>query len=259
MHSPRFRAAFLALLLPLCLLLGANQCGKEDFDVLPLPETGTLQVAFRHHFGPDSLIFGNQPYIVPSGDTLTFRYFTYLVSNVKLLNSQTGAVYSEPGSYHFISTYHNRYAFTVAGIPAGNFDQIEFSIGVEEPANMAGDRTSDLGSNMVPWNSYTGYDFFVFEGGIFRAGRTPAYGLLFKVQGASNYKTLTFNLPQTLQYQQTENYNLTMGADFENLFRSPHLLAFNSSAIVEGKTNPKKLADNYASSVFRVTKISRLP
>jgi hypothetical protein len=256
----RYRFVFFILLMPLCFMATAICCGRvePEPEPLPLPETGTLQMNFRHSFDNDSLIFGNKPYIIQAGDTITFRFLAYYISNIKLINSRTGEVFSEPGSYHLVSPYGKRTAFTINSIPLGQYDRVEISVGVDAHKNANSTKSGDLGFYLdMDWNSYTGYDFFIFNGSRLYAGGTKSYDLLYKVNGNQNYKTLTYNLPQTLEYQQPGNYNMEVGVNLANLFRNPHTVSFSVNDIVMGYVNPQKLADNYAADMFRINKISR--
>ena len=252
------RFVLYTLLLPLCFMAMAICCGREEEPTpLPFPEPRSLDINFRHTFEQDSLIVGNKPYIINAGDTITFRYLAYYISNVRLFNSKTGETFSEPQSYHLISSYRKRTAFSVSDIPSGRYDRVEFSVGVDAQSNAYSSQTGDLGifSELI-WYPDTGYDFFIFDGSRLNAGGTKRYDLLYKVNGNHNYKTLTYNLPQPLEYDQPAAYKMEVGVNLANLFRNPHTVSFSEHDIITGIVNPQKLADNYAADMFRINKIS---
>lgn len=254
-----YRFVFYTLLLPLCFLATAICCGREEPEPLPFPaEVRFLHMNFRHTFEQDSLELGNKPYVIQAGDTITFRFLAYYISNIRLINSQTGESFSEPGSFHLISPHNKRTIFSIPNIPSGYYDRIEFSVGVDAEKNASGTRAGDLGLySDMDWNQYTGFNFFIFDGSRLYAGGTKSYDLLYKVNGNQNYKTLTYNLPRVLEYNLPGNYNMEIGVDLANLFRNPHTVSFSVNDIIMGHVNPQKLADNYATDMFRVNKISR--
>ena len=245
------------------LLLGSLSCGKDTPAPQPAPNppveqnpdslAGTMQVNFLHHVDGQPLVFDSQNYVNQAEDTFRVTELKYYISNVKLTNTATGKTYLEKNSYHLLSPRDNKAGFKLAGIPVKEFNQIEFSIGVDAYANSRTDQTGDLDpASEMAWTWDTGYKFLVFGGDKISKKAGASHGLSLHVGLNKNYKTFTFPLTETLKFQKDKPYNLEVEVNVNELFRSPNLIDFDAVFNVMGGPNADKLAENYSTGMFRI-------
>lgn len=135
-----YRLLLLALVFPLL-----TSCNDDDEETTP---SADVTVQFRNLVAGQNITLG-QTYTSPSGDTYTVEDFKYYISNVKLLNANGDVVYTEPESYHLINETAGNTAFTLAGVPAGSYSKIAFSMGVDEARNHSTDQEGDLDRKSV--------------------------------------------------------------------------------------------------------------
>src|SRR5687768_8309631 len=193
-----------------------TSCGKDDDDVVcdncpgndmiyPDSLAGELKVAFVHSIDQTPLVLSTQQYQNPASQTYNITKLKYYISNVKLINSQTGKTFSEPNSYHLIDPSVQKTTFNFKGVPVKGYDRIQFSVGVDSVQNSRTDQKGDLDpNNEMAWDWKTGYKFFIME------GFSGSQGLVFHVGNNANFKTLTFPLNQTISFQKAKPITATV-------------------------------------------------
>ena len=260
---------YLAVALPAAfLLLGGLSCGTDNPPPQPAitppvpgyPDSlaGTMQVTVSHHVDNQPLAFANQNYVNAAGDTFRITKLKYFISNVKLTNTATGKTYLEKNSYHLLAPQENKNGFKLNGIPVKEFDQIEFSIGVDADANSRTDQTGDLDANTdMGWDWKTGYKFLNFGGSKVSRIAARNHALTFHIGGNQNYKTYTLHLGQSLTFQKDKPHTLQLEANLNELFRNPNIIDFEVINNVESGTNMSKLAENYGTGMFRIKSVGQ--
>jgi hypothetical protein len=157
---------FSKLFLPALLLvtLGFFTSCNEDDDA---PTSGDVRVEFEYVFGASGMPWElNTTYKHPrTGDTLTFTEFQFYVSNVRL-KDEDGNWWSEPESYHLVcTTCPEKGSFMLTDVPAGNYTEMEYTLGVDSTRNVSGAQTGDLSpSKGMFWSWNTGYIMLKAEG-----------------------------------------------------------------------------------------------
>ena len=227
-------------------LLIFSSCNDEE-----IPATMAMDLTMEHVLDGQTLELNGKSFTLPSGEDFTPKKFKYYISNVVLTNTKTSESYVEPDSYHLISEDGNK-SIDLGMIPSSNYDQLTFSIGVDEVANGKTDQTGDLDPNSdMAWNWNTGYKFLVFEGEFTNATTGDRQGLIMHIGTNDNYQTITQSLSGVSAGRST---SLTLSADLDELFKDPNTLQLSeleSTTIMFGE-NAGKVAQNYSEGFFTV-------
>lgn len=227
-------------------LLIFSSCTEEE-----APATMAMNIELEHVLAGQALELNGKSFTLPSGEDFTPKKFKYYISNVELRNSVTGETYVEPDSYHLISEDGNK-GFDLGMVPSSEYDQLVFSIGVDEVANGKTDQTGDLDPNSdMAWNWNTGYKFLVLEGEFTNSNTTERQGLVMHIGTNANYKTITQSLSGVRAGQST---TLTLTSNLDELFLDPNTLEVSdleSTTIMFGEM-AGKVAENYSEGFITV-------
>ena len=249
------------------LLVFTVSCSDDDDEVVcnPCPDTpvttvpdslaGKLVVSFNHTADGQALVLEtpNLPYTNSLAQPYKVTKLMYYISNVKLINTQTGKTFAEPNSYHLIDLGANKTSFSFTGIPVKSYDKIEFAIGVDSKANSSTDKKGDLDPDHdMAWDWNTGYKFFVMLG--FTSNNK---GLVYHIGSNSNYKTLSFPLNQTVNFQKDKPVTANVTVNLNELFRNPNTIDFDTVFNFMGGPGAKMMAENDADDLFNITSISQ--
>lgn len=181
-----------SLSMMLCaLLLGACQRA---------PEPASLRVEVSHVIDGQPLQLGEGSYRNADGESYSVQRLRYYLSNVRL-HGKEGTWVAAPGDpasslgYHLIDAAKpESQQFEVLGLPAGEYDAVEFLLGIDEVRNHAGAQTGSLDpAQGLFWTWNSGYIFLVFEG---RSPASPDRGALtYHLGGGKPSLARTVQLP----------------------------------------------------------------
>ena len=259
------KSLFTPLAIAFLLALSVS-CTKPDDEVddpiypSPIPTVpdslaGEFKVSFNHTIDGQAFALNtatlqysnslNQPYKITK--------LMYYISNVKLINTQTGKTFAEPNSYHLIDLEANKTKFSFTGIPVKTYDKVEFSIGVDSVANSRIDQLGDLDPNHdMSWGWNTGYKFFSMAG-----YTSNNKGLVYHLGRNPNYKTLSFPFNPGVTFQKGKPVTANVTVNLNELFRTPNVIDFDSTFHVESGPDEKRLVNNYADGMFNLGSISQ--
>ncbi|MCU0450537.1 MAG: hypothetical protein MUC97_11965 [Bernardetiaceae bacterium] len=229
------------------LALGACQNSSPD------PE-GQVELRLQLQVGGSPLNFNTARYQNAAGNSFTITDFRMYVSQVKLRNRATGQVYAEPESYHLVRRGDTEasYVLTLAGVPAGQYDELEFSIGVDPPRNKSTDQVGDLDpTNLMAWDWNTGYKFVLLEGRFFATEANPR-GLVYHIGSDENYRTVRLPLGQGVQVTGGAASRIELVTNVLAMFNGPNRIDFAQHVNVMGGPVATQVADNYAQGMFAV-------
>lgn len=182
---------------------------------------GDVELFFDNGVNGDALVLGSA-YTNSNGETLTINRFNYIVSNIVLVKDDgTEFTYPKNDSYFIISEETGAFTAHLEHIPAGDYKQIKFGLGVDQQRYLEGETAQQefwnlaSSSNMV-WTWSTGYRFINFEGTFTSASN--ANPLNFQIHQGSNsatdnYRQITLSLPTTARVRTTEMPNIHLVAD----------------------------------------------
>lgn len=157
-----------ATLLPiLALFLVFASCDKDEPPTTPTPTYGDLVIRVEHVWGMNAVpIDINQKIFHPkTSDTITLTTFKYYISNLEVKKAG-GDWYAIPDSYHLIDLADPGSMFIYfTDLPAGNYDELRYVMGVDSARNIGGDQVGDLDpANGMFWNFTDGYIMIKAEG-----------------------------------------------------------------------------------------------
>ncbi len=225
---------YFALYLTFSVLFTA--CSSDDDAGQNLDGTfGDVELYFDNGVAGDALVLGSS-YTNSNGETLTINRFNYIVSNFVLIKADgTEYVYPKNDSYFVISEEMNQVTAHLVNIPAGDYTQIKFGIGVDQQRYLEGETAQQdfwnhAAANNMVWTWSTGYRFINFEGTFNPAAHSgrhddhdhPGEGTPgmynFQIHQGSNsatdnYREVTLNLPTNVRVRKDEMPNIHLIAD----------------------------------------------
>jgi hypothetical protein len=221
-------------------------------------EQASININFANLFNASPLVLENVSYTSAKGASFLVNEFKYYISNVKLINSQTGKMFSVPDSYYLIerkTTSHIDQA-TLSNIPIGQYDQIEFAVGVDKARNLSIDQVGDLDpSNNMAWDWKTGYKFLLLEGFVF-ATSGERRGLVYHIGADENYRVINLKMNPILKVEKNKTNVLDINVEVSRLFNSPNLIDIGQNRTVMFGEVSNRVADNYA-TMFSIDKVGQ--
>jgi len=247
-----------SLLIAASATLGACRKTTEQPPVVDTPVNaapGTVKVEFFNRVGNGPLVLNGPKYVNAAGDSFTVSRFQYYISNVQLTKTD-GTVWSEPESYHLI-TAGSATEFDMTTVPAGSYNSISYTIGVDSTRNVSGAQTGALDpAKGMFWSWNSGYIMMKFEG---TSPSSPAAGGTVMLHpggfsGANNaVRPVAYALPAVINVRSARAQHIHLAADVLKLLNAPNQISFATTNIIHMPgAAANKLADNYA-GMFTVT------
>jgi hypothetical protein len=149
--------------------LSAVSCSDDDSNA----KSGPITIAFDNVVGTANLQLNtsNTPYTNSKGEAYKLTWLTYYVSNIKLKKAD-GTVYTDPvksdgsqGYYLIDESDAESQEVTLEAVPAGDYTEVTFTIGVDANQIDQGAQTGalDPAKNLF-WSWNSGYIFLAAEG-----------------------------------------------------------------------------------------------
>lgn len=232
------------------LALNFSSC-KKDKDPEPTPavtKPGALTITVQNVVGKntalkmDGTVYKNQ-----NGDDFTVSKFNYYISNIKFIRKGSIA-FTEAESYHLIEQSDvASLNFTIDKLPAGDYDSIRFTLGVDSLRNVSGAQSGALDpAKGMFWSWSTGYIMFKLEG---TSPQSTQAGNNYQLH-AGGFKGVNNVLREiTLPCSMSINGNtrlMMLTADVQKALGDPNPIDFSkTSVIMSAGASAKALADNY--------------
>jgi len=256
----RVRLPKMALAIALTLLAAVG-CKHGDGS---LP----LQVEISHGVGEQPLGLGKE-YTLAGGERVSVSKLRYYLSNFRLRRrdgSWSAAARSDQDARGYFLVDESQPAsrsFDVAGFKAGDYEGIEFLIGVDAQRNAAGVQSGALDpAHGMFWTWNTGYIFFKLEGrspDSAEDGQAVIYHVGGSRQPADNSRRIYLPLaPRPLKLQPGLKTTVHLQADLARIFQGPPALRIAEHASVMDVAGGKLVADNLA-GVFRIDHVHHEP
>ncbi|MEO6404216.1 MAG: MbnP family protein [Ferruginibacter sp.] len=150
-----FRASQNCFILLILLLSGLS------FAKHPVPKKAAITIIFIHTANGKAIVLNDSSYHNVYGESYTIKKMKYYISNVKLNGKKIK--FAEKESYHLINVAGTT-SFTF-DIDPGEYDKLQFMIGVDSSRNFSGAQTGSLDPlNDMFWTWNNGYVTFKLEG-----------------------------------------------------------------------------------------------
>lgn len=205
----------------MALATALASCSRDDNNEVTPNTFGEAELYFDNGFNGDALLPG-VAYTNSNGENLTINRLNYIISNIVFIDENGGEfAYPKERSYFIISQETQTYAIDLAQIPAGNYKQVRFGLGVDNERYLQGETAQqsfwDLAAqNNMTWTWSTGYRFINMEGTFTSLQSTEPK--VFQVHQGSNtatdnYREITLNLPTTARVRSGEKPSIHIKTD----------------------------------------------
>lgn len=159
------------------MLFSFNSCNEDE----AVTSLGTFSLQFDHKVGDKDLTLKDAgstdyTYTSSSGQEFNVSLFGYYISKIKL-TGPNGALFEDymnvsanaedvKGYYHVLESDPNSTLITLEDIPSGKYNQVTFTIGIEEDgvSEGAAGGVLDPAEGAWFWNWNAGYIGFAIEG-----------------------------------------------------------------------------------------------
>ncbi|MGH2648588.1 MAG: MbnP family protein, partial [Ginsengibacter sp.] len=218
-----------------------------------------IKITFRNNIKGSKIVFRDSTYTNPFNEKYTITKLRYYVTN---LSVQKGPVsIKEENSYHLIDESIPESQTINFSVPAGEYDAINFLLGVDSLHNVSGAQTGDLDPTKdMFWTWNTGYVMAKLEGNS-TSSKEVNNKFEFHIGGFSGpYNVLKqehLNFPgnKSMNFSEDKTYEIIINADINTWWQNPHDIKISDHPVITtpGK-NALAISDNYA-NMFRVEKI----
>jgi hypothetical protein len=268
----RVLAGYFVFVMPLMFLLSCKKDNvikseNETADPLtrvippqPPPPAGSSNLVFNFNamVKTATLTPTSQWYTNFNNDSFTVSKFNYYISNLRL-RKDDGSFFVETESYHLIKHVEGLTSFTVLNVPAGNYDQVNFMIGVDSARNVSGAQTGALDpANLMFWEWSSGYIFYKLEGQYNTMSQPDKSDYAIHIGGFSGpfgcIQNCSFNLSNKVTSASGKKPVITYKVQVEEVFQNPTPVDFTTYYNSVNSKMFKIISDNYK-DMFIVDKV----
>jgi cytochrome c peroxidase len=217
-----------------------------------VPAAGSdLQVDFVPRFNQAPLIFDSLTNFTAAGQVISVTRLDFLLSKIALRRAD-GTWLGQADWHAYVSLREGRTNFTLAGIPAGNYDRIRFHIGLEPAVNHGNAAQWPAGHPLNPevnnlyWGWSREYVFLALEGhwqgragsplpaahpnaddGAHVVTRPTSEQSGYSYHIATDRELMTVELPVTLDL--TSSRELRIALDGDKIFAAPNRIELSDT------------------------------
>jgi hypothetical protein len=238
------------LLVPFCTLQAPPAAGP----VAP----AFVKIIFFNNVKGDSIVLNDVNYVNSFGEKYTISKLRYYVSHIALRDGSHR--YEEKDSYHLIDESNHESRLIGLGVLPGEYQQLQFLVGVDSLHNVSGAQTDDLDpAKDMFWTWNSGYVMAKMEGQSPASNRVN-HSFEFHIGGFSGpfnvLKEIQLNLPENVRHLAAgKSYEIVIGADVNQWWQGSHDLRLSQNPVITTPgANAKKISDNYA-NMFRILKV----
>lgn len=224
----------------------------------PNSDSSIVKISFINTVKNSRIVLNDSVYTNPFEEKYTISKLRYYVTNVSLNNGSKS--FMEKNSYHLIDESKEESQSFTFNVPAGNYNSIQFLLGVDSLHNVSGAQTGDLDPTKdMFWTWNSGYVMAKMEGNspsstlvnnkyeFHIGGYAGPYNVIKKVQLDFHNKGLEVAAGKTIE--------IMINADINTWWSDANDIKIAEHANI---TSPGKFAlaisDNYA-KMFSIEKI----
>jgi hypothetical protein len=211
------------------------------------PSGGKLTIIFDHYVGDKVLQLDTVTYNNVLGQPFTVTKFKYYIGNVHLRKTNgTEVAFSD---YYLIDEEEDQSKKINLVLPAGEYADIDFIIGVDSLHNCSGAQSGALDPvNAMFWTWNTGYIFLKLEG---KSPASKSSGNVFEYhiggykQPANCIRHVSLTFAQPVSMENSGNRELHIKADAAEILKTPTAIDISVLSSVTDFHNATTIADNY--------------
>lgn len=244
---------YVIILLTLVTLLA---CNKDERIVKPEPaptptiETQKITVQFNPNYKLLPLVYNQFIYKNSANDSFMVSKWKFYVSNIVLKGANVS--YILRNSYYLVDLHDAEHgAFTLTGIPAGNYTSIEFIVGIDSTRNVSGAQVGVLAQDAgMFWSWNQGYIFLKLEGEFTNSIVTTPQLFSHHIGGFSGTNNcivkaiVPFTATPLIITDNSQN-KLSLNADLDTYLNGLVTIDMITFSAVSGGRNAKIIATNY--------------
>ncbi len=188
--------------------------------------------------------------------------FKLYLSNFEFESISTNEVFKVENSYYLFSANREKNTFErEILVKKGEFNKINFSIGIDSITNTSLDNFGDLDiSNSMAWDWNTGYKFVVMEGKYYNNDSNPRISipLVFHIGQNQNYKKVSLSFDTVNEngiFSTKENKKIILKIDLNDFFSSPYQIDFNQINNIMGGEKSILFSQNYENNFVTLKEI----
>lgn len=242
------------LLISFSFLMMAIGCRKKEDPKLPENppppvRTTNLTFTFKNVAGGEPLSLNDTWYKNENGDSLKIGAYKYYVTNFLLINEDS--TYAIPESYYLINEADpESQTFTIENLPAGDYTEVRFMIGVDAERNTSGAQTGALDPiNGMFWDWKTGYIMALMEGQSPQSGTAGmfSYHVSGFQLGTGAQREVRLKLPKKATVAPYYYPHIIIRSDVLEWFKTPNTVSLALlNTVMNDPADVKIIADNYA-------------
>ncbi len=189
------------------------------------PKPGQITVTLQHTVGDKAFVLNEMNYQTNAGHPFSISRLRYYLSDFSFHNKDGDDYVTD--MYHLYNVEKdNTEDISFDGVPAGSYDIIFFTFGLDEEKNVDGglDNTVDNQNMIWPIPGDHGYHYMKYEGrydslgtGVIKNFNTH----LGPTQNNKNYFTVALDLPKTLKVDDN-NWTIELNMDLLEWYQNPH-------------------------------------
>ena len=221
--------------------------------------TSNLTLQLNHFVGDKMLILDDSTYVNSLHQTFTISKFTYYIGQLKFNRND--------GTFFFIDDYYlvsedeekkSSKSISFNTIPEGEYQSIEFILGVDSARNCSGAKSGALDPiNAMFWTWNTGYIFLKLEGKS-KFSSVPGTILEYHIGGFKQLENcirkvkIPFN--QSVRIGKNNSVKIQLKVDVYEILKNPTTIDFSQIPVVNSPLNAKVIANNYA-DIFQLLEV----
>jgi hypothetical protein len=233
-------------------------CSFQQKKKVPGDRQVIIKILFKNNVNGQKIVLNDSAYTNPFGEKYRITKLRYYVTNVGFQNGNN--VFKEKNSYHLVDESIPETQVIKLSVPAGEYNSINFLLGVDSLHNVSGAQTDDLDpAKDMFWTWNSGYVMAKLE------GNSPDSKLVnnkiaYHIGGFSGpynvLKEIQLNFPgKMIRLDEGKTYQIIIDAEINIWWHGNHDFKFSGNpAITTPGENAHNMSDNYA-NMFHIEKL----
>ncbi len=243
----------------ICFMLMTTSFSINNIN--PAIQTGTLKIVFINTANGKQITLRDSIYSNYFGEQYHINKLKYYVSNIILSGKQ---IVKNPGNYYLVNAASDDNSIELT-IPTGNYNDLQFLLGVDSIRNCSGAQTGALDPmNDMFWTWNSGYVMFKLEG-----NSTASAADLQRIEhhiggykGANNVTTkisFSFSNDKSFEIKSNNTTEILIETNMDNYWHGKADIKISELPLCTITGEPaKKIASNFQ-NLFSIKSIQSIP